>query len=1535
MVTKAAEPHKHKTFRLRKWSLCKKVGTDIISLLLVFMMAIGPSVTLSAAQAFETMDSEGCLHNHLGNYDCSFVLGEVCSYIQGVSFGEQISGAGNIHVHDTFCGFVEAVDCDHVHNAFCGGVETADSNAFIFDAAGEANSTGEIGIMSDLIQSDCTHVHGMICGYAEAVECSHEHDASCSGGEGAPNVLMDGCTHIHDLSCGYMETTDCTHEHDASCAGGEVKLPEEIVYGCTHIHGIICGYIETKDCIHEHDDLCGAIEEPDGTVTGCTHIHDTICGYLEAVNCAHEHDKLCGGLGIVSELFGYGDFELFATGDVVITNIMEPVEITNAIQAAVDGTSFGDTIVVTGHKSNVSAVIKLDIRSDVTIEWRAVTEGLSFDINGGGTFEVALGGRITVTNKSAIQVDVGDVIVAGGEIMVLKTVSDTSNERNAVFVKSGNIKVLYGKVSSYGRCNVIAVVCGNITVSGGEISVLRLAAYDLASCNAIYVSEGEVRVTGGKISVNGNSAGICIEFGKIVMTGGEVSAVGTGSWYCYGVRILLDGTATIIGGSISVSGANHNLAIDQEYGCSAYYAGTCIGDYDIWEGIILKVDLLVIPPDYDSSYKGLKSMSGDHESSAAWDTKGTNPKIIYVDSYGDTYEIEWVAPSSEKFPVILMNTNETFSTINEAITVANDHNLTTFTLEIIGDVTESSLVKIESENITIKGQDGAHIVNIPGLPGILLDGAGSLTLGDGTFRNSFTIGNRVEVREGTIIVKDGAVMKSMVLNGSAVTGTLSGGHFIGSDVALTVQGGAKINEISGGVFSGDRCAVFVTDEHTWIGEISGGNFLQTGVGTTSSLQGNALFLDKHSKIDKISDGYFEAVQNSALVVYYGSWIEKISGGVFKSNSIGRRLQNRVDTSSATMLIWSGGIQKTGIGMITGGESKGGYFGILSIDSGSQIQTISEGTFRGKIGLQNDFNSVITEISGGVFDGDNHGILNAGNIKKISGNAYILGRGSGCNGIYNFPGGVIDEINGGMIESKSYIGIANQGTIRLISGGSIIGEYSAISCTTDNIGRLGTITSGVFWGKNRTAITLAYPLILEPDLNRIKGYGRYWGKDGIIFNDESLVEYPKIGQTTDKYWMSVATEAVPDFGDNSNGFKYLMYNLPPGNFYVNVEDSYAIDSGTGPYKEGDTVTINAGVRIGYDFDGWTTNDGVIFGNPKDQTTTFVMPAHDVTVTANWELRHYYYKVTVLNSKAVITGAGAYEAGDKVTINAGLSYNNAFAGWTKTDAGVVFDEFYSPVTTFVMPARDVTVTAIWTLSPGLYIVTVIDSYSEFSGAGGYRHDNAVYLDAGSRSGYQFTHWTTTDGMTFADNNKVMTTFVMPAKNVTVMANWKYYSGEESTNPPPVNPPEDPNEEPSAPPVTPPEEPPVEPPGEPPVEPPVEPAVEPPVAPSVDPQDNNPVTPPGGTDPYAAPAPNPGGTLELTENGTYIEIDENGVPRGEWHWDEDEGMWIFDEYPPRVGLPNTGGVDNTVDSVLLLGFSLFGLCLIMIIAARKLRA
>lgn len=154
--------------------------------------------------------------------------------------------------------------------------------------------------------------------------------------------------------------------------------------------------------------------------------------------------------------------------------------------------------------------------------------------------------------------------------------------------------------------------------------------------------------------------------------------------------------------------------------------------------------------------------------------------------------------------------------------------------------------------------------------------------------------------------------------------------------------------------------------------------------------------------------------------------------------------------------------------------------------------------------------------------------------------------------------------------------------------------------------------------------------------------------------------------------------------------------PDGTYTVTVNNG----TGGGNYRSGVTVTITANTPpSGQTFTNWTTTTaGVTLANANSNSTTFVMPSSNVTVTANYSGGNQggntddgtkKYKVTVNYG----SGSGEYAAGATVNIaaNAPESSNRVFSRWTTSNSGLGFANANSVSTSFVMPATDVTVTA----------------------------------------------------------------------------------------------------------------------------------------------------------------------------------------------------------------------------------------------------
>ncbi|MCL2476999.1 InlB B-repeat-containing protein, partial [Candidatus Bathycorpusculum sp.] len=542
------------------------------------------------------------------------------------------------------------------------------------------------------------------------------------------------------------------------------------------------------------------------------------------------------------------------------------------------------------------------------------------------------------------------------------------------------------------------------------------------------------------------------------------------------------------------------------------------------------------------------------------------------------------------------------TTLEDAVNQANS--LDAAIIKIKTDKTVTNTIVITS-NIAIIGINGQHTISNCKIQ--VKDG-GKLTLGDGTTADLLTISGTIEVTDGEINIQDGIKITSsgatVNLSGPKATGTINGG-ILNGNTALNMEKGAKLSEISGGEFTGKQDALHITDEETYIDIISGGAFYQTD--TTVTLHGHAVFVQNEAQIGEISGGYFEAVRNCALVVIRGAWINEISGGEFVATRRGT-VQDGDDPDSwnSVLRIEAEKNAKTGVGTISGGLFTGGArFGILLINyfgstAGPRIDLICGGTIQGAgVGLQPDVNSYVGEISGGTITGG-QGILNAGTIDKISGNAKISGTTS--YGIYNYESGKINEICGGTISSRDERGIANAGTINLICGGTIIGGglygitnrgvinlicggtiigeqnaiYNYVTYTTDK-GVLETITGGVFWGKTGSAIILNSNLQLEPNLSANRGLGRYQSGNGRIFNNETLVTYPS------GYFMSTQTTPVESISDVA--FRYLTLD---DKYTIEYELNGGLNDENNPsaYDETDLpLLIVDPTKAGYDFQGW--------------------------------------------------------------------------------------------------------------------------------------------------------------------------------------------------------------------------------------------------------------------------------------------------------------------------------------------------------------
>lgn len=153
----------------------------------------------------------------------------------------------------------------------------------------------------------------------------------------------------------------------------------------------------------------------------------------------------------------------------------------------------------------------------------------------------------------------------------------------------------------------------------------------------------------------------------------------------------------------------------------------------------------------------------------------------------------------------------------------------------------------------------------------------------------------------------------------------------------------------------------------------------------------------------------------------------------------------------------------------------------------------------------------------------------------------------------------------------------------------------------------TLSSDIFYADNESG---DYTITGISDAGSRIMYGD--NEDVVAGNDG---KFAVSGNLDESQTSSVIMLCAQDFAENTSIPQTALVIKKISNT-VTVNDSYAENSGSGEYSEGETVTIKAGERSGYKFSGWTTDDSVQFADSKSAETTFTMPSKAVTVTANW-------------------------------------------------------------------------------------------------------------------------------------------------------------------------------------------------------------------------------------------------------------------------------------------------------------------------------
>ena len=226
----------------------------------------------------------------------------------------------------------------------------------------------------------------------------------------------------------------------------------------------------------------------------------------------------------------------------------------------------------------------------------------------------------------------------------------------------------------------------------------------------------------------------------------------------------------------------------------------------------------------------------------------------------------------------------------------------------------------------------------------------------------------------------------------------------------------------------------------------------------------------------------------------------------------------------------------------------------------------------------------------------------------------------------------------------------------------------------------------------------------------------------------------------------------------NGNKQLELEFVRNSYMVTLTAGTGIASvsGSGTYRFEDTVSIDAAVKDGYTWEGWTGTHS--FANAAN---TFPMPAENITITASatanmdtpYMVQHWQQNV---------------DGGDEHTPeNYTLADTDDLTGTTDTNvtpAVKSYTGFTAPDTVTVNVDGDGSLVVNYYYTRNSYTVSLSagSGIASVNGAGTYRFEQEVTINATVMDGYTWAGWNGTHHF-----DDAATTFYMPAENISITA------------------------------------------------------------------------------------------------------------------------------------------------------------------------
>ena len=220
--------------------------------------------------------------------------------------------------------------------------------------------------------------------------------------------------------------------------------------------------------------------------------------------------------------------------------------------------------------------------------------------------------------------------------------------------------------------------------------------------------------------------------------------------------------------------------------------------------------------------------------------------------------------------------------------------------------------------------------------------------------------------------------------------------------------------------------------------------------------------------------------------------------------------------------------------------------------------------------------------------------------------------------------------------------------------------------------------------------------------------------------------------------------------------YEETTVPAQKFFVSVKGGKDAE-----YSVGEDVSIEAPpAKEGFTFTHWEANCELEGADLNQETITFKMPDHNVTLTPKYEMSQY--TLTIKDENGKDGKVEQHFKGDLINVSAPFAEDGyTFTGWKVEGQLPDGTDTSSAKLSFRMPANDVTLTPQYAKK---YSVTV-NGLTQ----GNYFEGEDVTIEPPQYEGLTFAGWVHTDGLPKGtDTSGDTITFKMPANDVTVYAN-----------------------------------------------------------------------------------------------------------------------------------------------------------------------